>query len=284
MSPQIICLGTDVLLLRPAEWILAVYFVYLALIAGVVAVPGHRRLAVIATAVLVITTGGVLARWPTPSEWAPALWLRDWAPLAYILPSYWLPALLVSAPRVAFERRLAALDSRWFGGAALTLADRLPRVVADLFEGAYLLCSPLLPAGFMVLRFAGVPSAEGDRYWTAVVLAAALSYGALPWLPTRPPRAIEPAPTRRSPVRALNLYVLGRASVQLNTFPSGHVALAVAIALSVAAAGLPIAGAAFGVIALCITVGSVVGRYHYAADAIAGLLVAVVAFAVSRVV
>jgi hypothetical protein len=152
----------------------------------------------------------------------------------------------------------------------------------ELLELAYLLCAPLVPAGFAYMQVAGVSPEEGDRYWTAVILAAALCYGALPWLPTRPPRSTEPGPVRRSLVRALNLHVLNRASVQLNTFPSGHVAISVVVALSMGAAGLPIAGAAFGLMAVAVGVASVVGRYHYAADALAGLAVAVIAFAVAR--
>ena len=76
--------------------------------------------------------------------------------------------------------------------------------------------------------------------------------------------------------------MLDRGSVQLNTFPSGHTAGVLAAALAVGA-HLPPAGAALGVIALGVAVGSVVGRYHYAADAITGAAVALAAFALSAV-
>ena len=41
---------------------------------------------------------------------------------------------------------------------------------------------------------------------------------------------------------------------------------------------MPLAGFVLGAIAVSIAAGSVVGRYHYAADAIAGAAVAMVAF------
>jgi membrane-associated phospholipid phosphatase len=85
-----------------------------------------------------------------------------------------------------------------------------------------------------------------------------------------------------SRLRLFNLWVIGRASVRLNTFPSGHVATSAAVALSIAAAS-PIAGAVFGSLALLIAAASVAGRYHYLADALAGAGVALIAFAVSRV-
>jgi membrane-associated phospholipid phosphatase len=71
--------------------------------------------------------------------------------------------------------------------------------------------------------------------------------------------------------------VLDRASVQWNTFPSGHTAASVAAALAVAGHSL-VAGMVLGLVAVSIAIGSVVGRYHYAADAIAGVSVAIVAF------
>jgi membrane-associated phospholipid phosphatase len=79
------------------------------------------------------------------------------------------------------------------------------------------------------------------------------------------------------------LDVLSRASIQLNTFPSGHAATAVAAALAVGAR-LPLPGLMMSVIALGILGGSVLGRYHYAADALSGAVLALVGFVVSRFV
>ena len=82
-------------------------------------------------------------------------------------------------------------------------------------------------------------------------------------------------------IRRLNLRVLGVASIQLNTFPSGHAAAAAATALAVGAR-LPLAGVVFGLLALGIAIGSVVGRYHYAADALAGGVIGIVGFLISQ--
>jgi len=71
--------------------------------------------------------------------------------------------------------------------------------------------------------------------------------------------------------------------VQWNTFPSGHTAASVAAAL-VVATYLPLDGLIFGLIAVSIAIGSVVGRYHYAADAFVGALVAIAAFFTASVV
>ena len=155
----------------------------------------------------------------------------------------------------------------------------------EYLELTYLLCYPLVPLAFGVLYF-GAPNPanlepSADSYWTAVLLAVFSCYGLLPWLPTRPPRALAPDNSRsRSSIRWLNHVILHRASIQANTFPSGHVAAALASALAVGAL-FPAAGLIIGVLALSIAVAAVVGRYHYAADVVLGALVAVLAFAVS---
>jgi membrane-associated phospholipid phosphatase len=72
----------------------------------------------------------------------------------------------------------------------------------------------------------------------------------------------------------LNRVLLGRLSHNRTTFPSGHVAVSAAGALSVFAVS-PVAGAALTAVALAIAMGAISGRYHYAIDVIAGIGVGV---------
>jgi membrane-associated phospholipid phosphatase len=202
-------------------------------------------------------------------------------PLVYLLIGYWLPALLVTRPNVHIERWLLEMDHYFFDVDGLRRFElRAPRLVIEYLELAYLLCYVVVPAGYLWLRLAGFHD-HLDRFWSTVLLAAFLCYGVLPWMPTRAPRAVEGDRSNwRSAVRRVNLAVLSRGSVQWNTFPSGHTAASIATALA-AGAHLPIAGAVLGIVAVSIAIGSVVGRYHYAADAIAGALVAILAFALT---
>ena len=75
--------------------------------------------------------------------------------------------------------------------------------------------------------------------------------------------------------------MLHNASVQLNTFPSGHTATSTAAALAVVA-GTAGAGALFCVMLVLIAVACVVRRYHFLADVLAGGIAGIVAFAASR--
>ena len=201
-------------------------------------------------------------------------------PLVYLLAGYWVPGLLVREPDLRFERRLLDTDRWLFGAHGLARFEQSgPRVLIEYLELAYLLCYAVVPAGYVCLLFGGYGPEVIDRFWSVVLLASFACYGLLPWLPTRAPRAIEPArATMRSAIRGLNLAVLNRASVQWNTFPSGHTAASLATALAVGTY-MPLAGIILAVVSLSIAAGSVVGRYHYAADAIAGALVAILAFA-----
>lgn len=200
-------------------------------------------------------------------------------PLVYVLVGYWLPALIVEKPDLRFERRLLDADRRLFGPDGLSRFEcHAPRAVIEYLELSYLLCYAVIPAGYACLLLDGHDADAIDRFWSVVLLASFLCYGLLPWIPTRAPRAIEPpAGATRSWVRELNLAVLNRASVQWNTFPSGHTAASLATALAVGRE-MPLAGLVLGCIAVSIAAGSVVGRYHYAADAIVGAAVAVLAF------
>jgi membrane-associated phospholipid phosphatase len=116
------------------------------------------------------------------------------------------------------------------------------------------------------------------------MLAEFVSYGMLPWLQTRPPRALEGALNQSHPqsvLRRFNAAILDRGSIQVNTVPSGHAAGAVATALAVAHV-MPLAGFFFIVLAACIVVATVLGRYHYLVDSLLGLIVAVFAWLLYR--
>jgi membrane-associated phospholipid phosphatase len=73
--------------------------------------------------------------------------------------------------------------------------------------------------------------------------------------------------------------MLGRVSHELNTFPSGHVAVSCAAAAMVGTVS-PAAALVIGVIAVVIAVGAIAGHYHYVVDVALGFAVAAVAIVV----
>jgi membrane-associated phospholipid phosphatase len=261
----------DPVTLRVSEWVVLAYFTYLALVAWRSPANSALRVRVLEEALATVA----LALWLSRYDAGLGLILRNWLPGVYLLAMYWVPSRLVIGTHQRFQEMLVRFDRRWMSIAHRT---RMPRAVLEVLEFSYLLCYPLIPVGLAIL-YLGSATAFVDRYWTAVLLAGALSYGFLPWLPTRPPRETFGMPAA-SAFGALNMRIVHRSAVGWNTFPSGHVATSFAAAFAVWSV-LPEAGAVLVVIALGIAIASSVGRYHYAADIVTGVLVAIVAFGVS---
>ena len=253
------------------------YLAYLLVLAWVLALPPRRR-----GLVSVIALADAAWLWwldgRTGAGWDA---VRDWQPLLQILLCYWLAGAFFVRPMPAAEAWLARWDRWLFERAGLgAWIDRSPRTVLETLELAYLSVYFVLPIGFATVLSLSAGTVDADRYWRVVMAAELACYGVLPWIQTRTPRALDDHPhidRRPVAIRRLNALVLHHGSIQVNTFPSGHAAGAVATALAVASIS-PAAGAVFGVIATGIVIGSIVGRYHYAADSVAGILVAVAAW------
>lgn len=255
--------------LRPWEIASVVFFAYT--VAATMALPGlagRRRgqaLAGGAAGICLTIASTLLPATPVMHDWL--------FPPALLLLAYWSSGRLFVAPMARAERALLRVDEAL--GIRKT-AGRTPRVVAELLEMVYVGVFPVIPIALIIFLLEA-SSPDPVRFWTVVLVTDYICFGVLPWVQTRPPRALEPEPPWRSSFRAVNLRLLGTTSIQVNTFPSGHAAEALAAALLVATAPLPYALVMFGA-ALAISAGAVGGRYHYAADAVLGWLVALAAW------
>jgi membrane-associated phospholipid phosphatase len=223
---------------------------------------------------IIILASVVLPRLVTPE---PASIVRDWVPYLFLFMFYSQGGQFVTGSDLNLEAKLLRLDCKivapfleWCAGRTLGIW------IFTYLEMAYLSYYPVLPSALAVLYLSG-RRAESATFWTVVLLAAYGSCGTLPFIQTRPPRMLgekwsEPLPSGR--VRALNLWILRQGSIQANTLPSAHVAITAACALSLLWLGPLWAGVVFLVIAISVALGAVGGRYHYAADAILGAVVA----------
>ena len=205
-------------------------------------------------------------------------------PVPVLLAGYWLSGFFFVRPMPRLEQWLRRVDQACLRRREARNSLRAWRWLATYLELAYLLVYLVVPAGALTLVVTGHQDAV-DRFWTTVMLAAFVSYGMLPWLQTRPPRALDEsdrsADGGQPLLRHLNLWVLGRASIEANTVPSGHAAAAIAVALSVGAA-IPELRAILLLISISIVLATVVGRYHYIVDSVAGVIVGAAAWALVR--
>jgi hypothetical protein len=204
----------------------------------------------------------------------PVLSLWIWPPLLLLI-GYWTSGRLFVAPRPSHEAALVWLDRQLDVQA---VARRTPRALAELLEAAYAGVYLLIPLALLV-RLESFSAPAPDAFWTVVLVTDYLCFAVLPWVQTRPPRALERGDPWASTIRRFNLRVLGATSIRVNTFPSGHAAEAFA-------AGLVVVGAHPFVVVLMfmgaagVSAGAVLGRYHYAIDVLTGWGVALAVFLV----
>ena len=208
--------------------------------------------------------------------------VRDWLPAMLILVVYHEAGMLISNRRnTAFEQKLLSWDRRWLEGTFQRLRPSRFGLIKEFLEFCYLLCYPLVPLGLGSLYLARL-NHLADAFWVCVLPPILFCYASSPFFPSLPPRRLSPAPpAERLLLRRINVWVLNRGSIHANTFPSAHVAGSLATAFALIQF-LPFVGTLYLVVAAGITLGSVYGRYHYGADGVLGIVVALAGLALSQ--
>jgi len=258
---------------RTAEALAFYYFVMCVVVPWLRPLPRRRRLQIaIGGAVMAAAILGV-------SHHAPSV-VRDWAPGAYILAAYYLSGRFFVSPSPRVEQWLMAWDRRLLGDPAVRFA-RWPRALLACLEIVYMGCFLLAPAGFAVLAATGRADLA-DHYWTIIAAAEFGAFAPLVLIQTRPPWMIERKPVLADRVvhRAASRMV-EYLTIRANTFPSGHVAGSLAVAFALIDV-MPRVGLGALLLAISISVATVVGRYHYVIDGVAGALLAVAVWIVLR--
>ena len=242
----------------------AIFFIYIASLAMILPRLGMtQRWRSLAGAVagLLVLLAAALVQHPILNNWV--------IPPVVLLLAYWTSGLLFVAPMHGAEAALVAIDRRL---SIRRICHAVPRLVAEFLEVAYAAVYVVIPIA-LVLRYTAVGAPNPGQFWAVVLITDYICFGMLPWVQTRPPRSLEAEEPWAAWFRAVNLRLLGNTSIQVNTFPSGHAAEALAAALLVIGAPAPIVLLMF-FSALSISAGAVLGRYHYAADILAGWAVA----------
>jgi membrane-associated phospholipid phosphatase len=296
--------------LRFAEKLILAFLLYVVVASLTFPLAWRERLILLGLNLVACALIVSLARFGKADRGRLLVTLRDWLPCFLILlayresgmffrpdPAHRLDYLFVSLDN-------ALLKNHWVGGFLQLSSPWFQRYL----EFAYFLCYPLVPLGLAALylarcdharqasaeghdfsraetasipEFARGASAPGewrraiDHFWTAVLLAVLSCYVLYPFFPLTPPRELFndlPGPAVAPLIRKTNFWLLGQYGVGASLFPSGHVAATTAMALALRKY-LPRVGVIFLIAAASIALATVYGRYHYAADAIAGIVV-----------
>ncbi|MFB3923887.1 MAG: phosphatase PAP2 family protein [Terriglobia bacterium] len=282
--------------MRAPERLLLVFFVYAAIASFFFSLPARQRLVLLGLNSLACAVVLLLARFGTEERSHRLAVVRDWIPCVLILVAYRESGLFVTPdPTHRLDYLFIRLDdillkNPWVVSALAGASPWLQRYL----EFSYFLCYPSVPLGigaFYIARRLAPGDAAPDRFrsaiehfWMSVLLAVLTCYALFPFFPLTPPRELfhdVPGPQVAPLLRGMNHWILGRYAVGVSLFPSGHVAAATAMALAIRTY-LPRAGMAFIGLAISIAAATVYGRYHYAADAVAGALVGIASFLISN--
>jgi membrane-associated phospholipid phosphatase len=266
---------------NPANWIQAVFVVLLAGVAWFRPLARKRQWntsALASVAIVAIVLEWCSSRWLNPRA---ASVIRDWLPVLLLLFPYWQVGQFFTEADPVAEKRLAMFDHTFFRAFGIAPAETSVGPATGMFlELAYLMVYPLMPLGLATL-YATHSRQFVNYYWIVVLLATYLCLAITPFVPAMPPRALDSYERFRMPpskLGAVNRFILRHGSIQAITFPSAHVASSMAVSL-VLLRVQPWAGLIFLFIALSIALATVMGGYHYAADALLALLLAIVVFA-----
>lgn len=121
-----------------------------------------------------------------------------------------------------------------------------------------------------------------DIFLTIYLAGTLTAYGLFPYFPSQPPRVAFPGmdnPDVNTWIRQINLYILGHGSIHSGVFPSAHVSsvFSAAWAMFLLLPKRKFVGWALFFYGISVSVATVYGRYHYAADVLAGFAVSLVA-------
>jgi membrane-associated phospholipid phosphatase len=266
--------------LRSAEWLLVVYFGYVAAISPRFPLQNNWRPLLVE--VLVCALFLALAYGESREHAEVFSMLRDWVSMGLVLVAYremdWFSAL----PRnFQLELRWVQWDRTilYQGGLqrAIESLGRLGQInIVPLYlELCYLLVYAVAPFVVAILYFE-YRRERVNGVLFLYLLGTLLAYGLFPYFPSDPPRVAfggSDMPNITSAVRELNLRLVGGYGIHSSVFPSAHVSSAFSAAWALLAY-LPERrriGLGMLVYAVSVAVATVYGRYHYAADAVAGM-------------
>jgi membrane-associated phospholipid phosphatase len=266
---------------NPAGWIQGAFVVVLSGIAWFRPLGRKRQLsasALAAIAIAAIVLVQFSGRWMSPLAFSV---LRDWLPVLLLLFPYWQVGQFFTGADSVAEKRLANFDGVLFRALGVAPAETsIGPVLGTYLELAYLMVYPLIPLGVATLYLMSLRHFV-NYYWIVVLLSTYISLAITPLVRAMPPRVLDSYEKFRMPpskLGAVNRFILRRGSIQAITFPSAHVASAMAASLVLLRVA-PWAGLIFLLISVSIAIATVVGGYHYAVDALLASVVAIVVFA-----
>lgn len=269
--------------LHPHERVILTFLAILAILTFARPVPIERRLT------LCLLPAALWCFWFLESRLSKS-WtriLREWASLSLLLVAYWSLELFASPSQEWRQSTWLAWDRRLLYSVGLKQwIEAGGRALPTLLETAYLLLYSLPPICLAAIYLSGARR-RSSSFLLVLFLGTLTAYALIPLFPVASPRTAFPGadlPAYLSFPRSINLWLLDHMDITTSVFPSGHVAVAFSCAFGLlrtvpSRQGIWIT--AFGV-ALLVYAATIYGRYHYAVDGLASILLATIAWRVAE--
>jgi membrane-associated phospholipid phosphatase len=271
---------------RKSEWVILSFLIYAAVSAVVLPIAASVRYRVIVLNVAVIAAYGLLIRFDRMKQALALSVARDAFTQVLVVLAYremgWFAQPHLSH---ALETSWVAWDQTLMRGGGRAVIEAFGPALPSILEISYGLVYTLAPFGVAML-YVYRRRERVDQFLFIFSLGVLLCYAQFPYWPSDPPRVLFPGqdlPSYDTIFRRFNLWMLGNYGIHTSVFPSAHVAGAFAVAFG-AWRTLPEhkwVSRFLLAMAILIAVATVYGRYHYLIDAVAGLAVALAAFAIS---
>ena len=273
--------------LLPSDWITILYLA----VSSALMLIFHRNLArwYIYLPIHIVAILGILSLHFVTIPLSPLLqFVRDWYALGTILIFYWgVKPLTQMVFQGTFDDWIVRWENRLFNGQPSTyLSARFPSIALSEYLHLCYLSYYFIPVSLpAMLYFRG----KGEAFFETLFAELFTFNICLIWyifMPVAGPRYFEEKikePLSNAPLCKLTHAILSRASTKGTAFPSSHSAVAIVVLLCAARYDL----VSFVILfPLCtgLVVGTVYGRFHYALDAVAGVLLGVLTFGLYPIV
>ncbi|MBV9084359.1 MAG: phosphatase PAP2 family protein [Acidobacteriaceae bacterium] len=275
--------------LRASEWVVVGFFAYVALISGFFPERPLLRFQPLFLFAGVSALLSLLSRLSQTQLPGAVSYCRDFLPLGLTLVAFHEMELFL--PR-HFDHHLESawvpwdhlLLTKWHLCAAI---ESLGNIFPAYLEFCYLLVYGL-PFYCLTLLYVQHKRQAIDRFLVIYLVGTLAAYALFPYFPSQPPRIAFPSldpPHITTILRRWNLAILNAATIHVGVFPSAHVSSAFAAAWGMfLVIRRKVFGSALLVYAVSVSLATVYGRYHYAADVAAGFAVSLIPAALAIMV
>jgi len=276
------------LALRRTEWVILCFFLYAAVYAWFTPAPTQLKCLTAGLNATIIAGYFLLAHAASLRQRRFFSILRDWYPAPLLLMAYRQMGWYAPAEHTYELEKGWIVWDRFFlyDLGAKRAIESFGVVVPSLLEASYSLVYAIPYFSLWVLYAYG-QRARADRFLLAFAFSVLAAYALFPYFPSEPPRTVFPGadlPAWMTVFRRFNLWLVGSYGIHISVFPSAHVsgAFSAAFSMRYALPEKPWVWRLLLVLAVSIAIATVYGRYHYLADGLAGLAIAVAGALIAR--